>query len=112
MAIGVGSALGIDIPVSQYFILFPVCMMMASIPALPGGWGVRELGFAFFFGAVGVPGTLAVTLSIIIGLIQLAWSLLGGLLFLARPDRVTKQDLETFSGEVEAAVDERPAAGT
>lgn len=108
IAVGIGSALGIEIPVSRYFILFPVCMMLASIPALPGGWGVREGAFLIFFTAVGVPGTQAVALSIIFGLTQLFWSLLGGVLFLLRPDRVSAKDLKTFSDEVEAEVEESP----
>ncbi len=100
LAVGMARALGMALPIYQFFILVPVCSMMASIPALPGGWGVREGAFAFFFGLVGVPGTQSVTLSILIGLSQLFWSLLGGYYFLARPDRVTKQDLKTFAAEI------------
>ncbi|MHC4860973.1 MAG: lysylphosphatidylglycerol synthase transmembrane domain-containing protein, partial [Planctomycetota bacterium] len=110
IAVGIGTALGIEIPISRYFILFPVCMMLASIPALPGGWGVRELAFIAFFRPLGVPTTLAVALSIAFGLTQLFWSLLGGVLFLLRADRVSAKDLRTFSDEVEAEVEESPQA--
>jgi uncharacterized membrane protein YbhN (UPF0104 family) len=110
MAVGIGRALGIGIPTSQFFILVPVCMMIASIPVLPGGWGIREAGFGAFFGAVGVPLTEAVALSVIIGLIQLAWSLLGGVFFLTRPDRVTAKELATFSDQVGAEVEAAPDA--
>lgn len=101
MAIGLGRALGMTLPAMDFFILVPVCMMMASIPLLPGGWGVREAAFAAFFGMAGVPVTQSVALSIIIGLTQLAWSLLGGVFFLARPDRASSRDLADFSQEME-----------
>ncbi len=104
MAVGMGRALGLDVPAAEYFILVPVCMMLASIPLLPGGWGLRESAFIAFFGAVGVPATLAFALSVLIGLTQLAWSLLGGVFFLARPDRVTAREAESFTREVEERV--------
>ena len=110
MAIIMGRALGIEIPATQFFILVPVCMMMASIPLLPGGWGLREGAFATFFGLVGVPVTEAVALSILIGLTQLLWSLLGGVFFLLRPDRATSRDLADFSHEVEEQVEGGPEA--
>jgi len=104
MAIGIGRSLGIDIPAVQFFILVPVCMMVASIPLLPGGWGLREGAFAVFFGGVGVAVTRATALSVLIGLSQLAWSLLGGIFFLMSPNRASQEDLKTFSEEVEADV--------
>lgn len=110
MAILMGRALGIEIPATQFFILVPVCMMMASIPLLPGGWGLREGAFATFFGLVGVPVTEAVALSILIGLTQLLWSLLGGVFFMLRPDRATSRDLADFSHEVEEQVEGGPEA--
>lgn len=108
MSIGLGRAIGIDaatVPTTEFFILVPVCMMMASIPALPGGWGVREAAFVFFFGQVGVLATKAFALSVMIGLAQLGWSLLGGVFFLTQPNRVTKEEVETVAHDVEAAVE-------
>jgi uncharacterized protein (TIRG00374 family) len=104
-AVGMGYALGGDLrqlPILEYFILVPVCSMLASIPALPGGWGVREGAFAFFFGMVGVPGTQSVALSILIGISQLLWSLLGGWFFLTRPDRASARDLRSFAATSKA----------
>ncbi|MCU0726936.1 MAG: flippase-like domain-containing protein [Planctomycetes bacterium] len=104
-AVGMGYALGGDLrrlPILEYFILVPVCSMLASIPALPGGWGVREGAFAFFFGMVGIPGTQSVALSILIGISQLLWSMLGGWFFLTRPDRASARDLRSFAAASEA----------
>ena len=108
MAIGLGRAIGItaaDVPAQTFFILVPVCMMVASIPLAPGGWGVREGAFIAFFGPHGVPLTTAVALSILLGLTTLFWSLLGGVFFFTRPDRISKSDMEEFSHEVEDRVE-------
>jgi uncharacterized protein (TIRG00374 family) len=104
LAVGMGQALGIEAAARHYFILVPVCMMMASIPALPGGWGVRELAFAGFFSLVGVPGSKAVALSVLLGLSQLGWSLLGGVFFLLRPDRASRKEVRRFADEMESEV--------
>jgi uncharacterized protein (TIRG00374 family) len=106
MAVGIGHAIGIRIPIYQYFMLYPVCLMMASIPLLPGGWGVREASFQAFFGMVGVAATQAVALSILVGLSLLGWSLLGGVLFLLRPDRVSREQLSSFHDAVEREIDD------
>jgi uncharacterized membrane protein YbhN (UPF0104 family) len=79
--------------------------MMASIPLLPGGWGVREASFQAFFGMVGVAATQAVALSILVGLSLLGLSLIGGLLFLLSPDRVSRRELAGFHEEVEREID-------
>ena len=97
----VGRSLGIDVPASEFFVLVPVSLMVASIPLLPGGWGAREGAFVFFFGGVGVAATQAFALSVLFGLAQLGWSLLGGWFFFSRPDRVTSTEIERFSREQE-----------
>jgi uncharacterized protein (TIRG00374 family) len=104
LAVGMGHALGIQAAVHHYLILVPVCMMMASIPALPGGWGVREIAFAGFFSLIGVPGAKAVALSVLLGLSQLGWSLLGGVFFLLRPDRASRAEVRQFADAVETEV--------
>lgn len=104
MAVGIGRALKIDLPVSNFAILVPVCMMVASVPLLPGGWGLREGAFAYFFGGKGVGFAFATALSVMIGLTQLFWSLLGGVMFIFSSDRVSRRELQEFSDEVEAEV--------
>jgi uncharacterized protein (TIRG00374 family) len=112
MTVGIGRALRIEIPVSTFAILVPVCMMVASVPLLPGGWGLREGAFAYFFGAKGVAVgfAYATALSVTMGLTQLGWSLLGGIFFIFSRDRVSRKELQNFSDEVDARV-EKQAAG-
>jgi uncharacterized membrane protein YbhN (UPF0104 family) len=102
MSIGMGRAIGIELPAIQYFMLVPVGLMIASIPLLPGGWGTREWGFRGIFAKAGVAATQSVALSVIIGLTQLVWSLLGGILFLMSPDRLSRKEVASFAEKMDA----------
>jgi uncharacterized protein (TIRG00374 family) len=102
MVVLIGRALGIDNPVSHFFAIAPLCFIVASVPLVPGGWGMREGAFAFFFATVGVAPELSVPTSVLLGLAQLAWFLLGGPVFIARPDRASTSDIQAFSAEMEA----------
>jgi uncharacterized protein (TIRG00374 family) len=66
-----------------YMIVLPVAFIVSALPVLPGGWGVREAAFAYCFHFVGVERNPAIALSVVNGMTQLAWSLLGGIFFLA-----------------------------
>jgi uncharacterized protein (TIRG00374 family) len=95
MNIGFAWSLGIDeVPVSAYFVLIPVIMMISSIPLLPGGWGIGEFAYATFLGFVDVPFTQAIALSVVFRISNLLWSLLGGLFFITDRDRATQEQLE------------------
>jgi glycosyltransferase 2 family protein len=81
-AMNVTTRAGEAVPIADYLVILPVGFMLAAIPALPGGWGVREGAFALFFHQVGVGRNEAVALSVLAGLMMMAWSLLGGVYFL------------------------------
>lgn len=69
----------------DYMVVLPVAFIVSAIPAMPGGWGTRELAFAVCLHFVGVDRGPAVALSVMAGLVQLAWSIPGGVyFFLAR----------------------------
>jgi uncharacterized protein (TIRG00374 family) len=65
-----------------YARVLPVAFIVSALPVLPGGWGVREAAFAYCFGLVGVGRNAAVALSVLNGVTQLFWGLLGGVYFL------------------------------
>ena len=102
MVILIGKGLGIHNEWSHYFVLAPICFMLASIPLVPGGWGMREGAFAYFFATVGVAEEASVSISVLHGLAQTAWYLIGGLVFVARPDRASDREIEAFSVEMQA----------
>jgi uncharacterized membrane protein YbhN (UPF0104 family) len=63
-------------------VVLPVAFIVSAIPAMPGGWGVREAAFAVCLHFVGVDRGPAIALSVLAGLVQLVWSLPGGVYFL------------------------------
>ena len=76
-------ALGIEgVTLGAAMALVPIANLLSAIPLLPGGWGVGELAFAYFFGLVGVPATEAVGLSVVFRLAVLGVNLPGGLLWI------------------------------
>jgi uncharacterized protein (TIRG00374 family) len=93
---------GGDVGAVDYMIVLPVAFIASSLPVLPGGWGLRETAFAVCFHFIGVDRNPAVALSVMNGMIQLFWSLLGGVYFL----------LGRAAGEFRSAPGEgEPAAG-
>ncbi len=81
-------ALGTEgVTLSRAILLVPLANLVSAIPLLPGGWGVGEAAFAYFFGLVGVPATEAVSLSVVYRLAVLASSLPGGVLWLGLKQR-------------------------
>lgn len=76
-------ALGLEgISLGTAMALVPLANLLSAIPLLPGGWGVGELAFAYFFGLVGVPPTEAVGLSVVFRLAVLGVNLPGGVLWI------------------------------
>jgi uncharacterized protein (TIRG00374 family) len=82
-ALHVTTASGEPLAWWSYMIVLPVAFIFSAVPMLPGGWGVREMAFAYCFHFVGVERNPAIALSVVNGMTQLAWSLLGGVYFLA-----------------------------
>lgn len=83
LGVGLDESAGITgSPLAAYVATVPVAMIVSSIPLLPGGWGVGEAAFAYFFRAVGVWNLdLSIALSVVQRTAALLWSLVGGVLF-------------------------------
>jgi glycosyltransferase 2 family protein len=84
LGIGLDSSAGlIGPPLAAYVATVPIVMIVSSVPLLPGGWGVGELAFAYFFRTVGVWNIdLSIALSVVQRTAALLWSLVGGVYFL------------------------------
>jgi uncharacterized protein (TIRG00374 family) len=79
--------LGIGIGFGPLLILFPPVMLVSLLPISFAGWGVREVAMATALGFVGVPDHQAVALSLAFGLLLLASTLPGGLLWFVTGNR-------------------------
>jgi glycosyltransferase 2 family protein len=79
-----GRGLGIPVSLVGCFVVGSAAALLAAVPVSVAGWGVREGTFVAGFGMMGVSGADALTLSVLFGLLGIAASLPGGLLWLAR----------------------------
>jgi uncharacterized membrane protein YbhN (UPF0104 family) len=67
----------------------PIIFIVSSIPVLPGGWGVGEAAFAYFFRSVGIWNLdLSIALSVVQRTATLLFSLVGGVFFMTHRKRV------------------------
>jgi uncharacterized protein (TIRG00374 family) len=78
----------IDATLVDCVALVPPVILVTTLPISIAGWGVRESAMVVAFGAVGVPEPSALALSILYGLIGIATSLPGGLLWLVNREEI------------------------
>lgn len=76
-----GISMGIDVPAALYFAAFPMVAIFTMLPVSLNGIGVREGGFIYFMGLYGVSETKAIGLSLAFFAIQVAASLIGGVVY-------------------------------
>jgi uncharacterized protein (TIRG00374 family) len=79
-----GKALHINIPFSFCIILYPLVGTFAAIPISFNGIGLREGGYLFLLGLVGVSSEQGIAFGLLVFLIVVVDSLVGGLLFLVK----------------------------
>lgn len=78
-----GQSLSLEVSLLEYFTLFPVITVVSAIPITPGALGVREGLFAELFAITGTGIAAAVSLSLMVYMGGVLWSLFGGLMFLS-----------------------------
>jgi glycosyltransferase 2 family protein len=78
----IGLALGLEIPVAYYCILGPMVSLLTLLPISVNGMGVRELGTVVFLAPLGIDEDTAKTLAFLWFAVNVAVSLLGGLVYL------------------------------
>ena len=76
-------------PPGALYLVVPVVICISALPISPSGLGVRENLFVHLLAvpAIGVPETGALSLSLLAYAMSLAWSVIGGLLYVTRKDR-------------------------
>jgi hypothetical protein len=83
--------LDLELPAGRVFLVVPVVICVAALPVTPSGLGLRENLFVVLLAhpSMGVPATQALSLSLLAFAGSLAWSLLGGLVYLTFRQRRT-----------------------
>lgn len=84
LGLGLDESAGLTPPaVLSYAMTLPPVLIVSAIPLLPGGWGVGEAAYGYFFALVGVADfTLPVALSVLGRGLLLVLSLIGGVIML------------------------------
>jgi hypothetical protein len=77
----VAAAIGVDIDIGALFALVPAALLVAMVPISLGGWGVRELTFVYFLGLAGVSPEAAFSVSVVYGLVRLAFGAAAGVVW-------------------------------
>jgi glycosyltransferase 2 family protein len=80
----VGKALQINLPFSFCLILYPLVGTFAALPLSLNGIGLREGGYLFLLGLIGVNAEKGVAFGLLLFLIVAVDSLIGGVLFLMK----------------------------
>ena len=76
-----GEALGIAVPLTAYFAIMPVILLVMQIPITINGLGTTQVAFVTLFGASGVGAAAATALSILFLVLGVIGSLPGGVLY-------------------------------
>jgi uncharacterized protein (TIRG00374 family) len=95
-------ALGLEeVGLAAALAIVPVVSLLSAVPLLPGGWGVGEMAFAFFFAPLGVAPSEAVGWSVVYRLSILATGLPGGVLWLLARGHPGRAEMAAAVGEAE-----------
>ena len=87
---GLGVSLGMPIRLLDCIALMPIVILITMVPISIAGWGVREGAMVAAFGYVGLSTVNALSLSLLFGIINLAISLPGGIIWLLQRDRAAQ----------------------
>ena len=87
---GLGVSLGMPIRLLDCVALMPIIILITMVPISIAGWGVREGAMVAAFGYVGLSPVNALSLSLLFGIINLAISLPGGIIWLLQRDRAAQ----------------------
>jgi uncharacterized membrane protein YbhN (UPF0104 family) len=76
-----GISLGIPTPVSAYFVVIPLILLIMLLPITVNGIGTSQAAFIWCFGAMGVGRPEAFALSVLFVALGVVGNLPGGLLY-------------------------------
>ena len=101
-------ALEVEVTLLDCVVLIPPVLLVMSVPISIGGWGVREGAMVWMFALVGVEQDAALALSLFFGVVALAISMPGGIVWMmmrgdARGGTLAEADLASFRNDHENA---------
>lgn len=91
----IGIALGARASMAQYAVFVPITSLVLLIPISFAGLGVREEAYRQLFGQIGVPGEVAIAISLLVYVFGNVFTgLIGGAIYLWRSVRSVAQVVE------------------
>jgi uncharacterized membrane protein YbhN (UPF0104 family) len=72
-------AVSLEFNIYQMIAMLPMITIIASLPVGLGGWGIREGAFVFGLGLIGIPAESAFLISVQIGLLGIASTLVSAI---------------------------------
>lgn len=76
-----GGGLDLHIPFTALLVIVPIIFCISALPITPNGLGVREQLFVRMLAVIAIPGTAALSLSLLASAEGLFWSLVGGVVY-------------------------------
>ena len=76
--VGIGRAIGIDVPLGVWFVVWPLAKVAGLLPISLGGLAVRDAAFAALLVPLGVPIALGILTSLVWQSVLIAGGLLAG----------------------------------
>lgn len=83
-------SLGVYVEIIYLFLLWPIIFIIKSFPLAIGGWGARELAMVYFLGIIGIANQDALLASVLVGLVMIASSSIGFLIWILAPPELDK----------------------
>ncbi len=81
----IGHALGLRLPILDYFIFIPIVLLVQTLPLTIGGLGLRESAYLAVFRFYGVPPETSVSFSLVADVaVGLVVGLVGGIVYITR----------------------------
>ena len=84
----IGQGVGLGFPLQVYLVLVPPVILLTILPISLAGWGVREGAMVGFFLLVGADKSKILTFSILYGLVALAASLPGLIVYITQKNKL------------------------
>lgn len=100
MHVVMGKALDLEIPFSFCLILYPLVGTFAAIPVSFNGIGLRESGYMFLLGVIGISSEQGIAFGLLIFVIVALDSLLGGVLFLIKRNENSSASVAAAGGQI------------
>jgi uncharacterized protein (TIRG00374 family) len=96
--LSLAEGLNLGVPPLALFVIVPIIICIAALPVTPSGLGLRENLYVLMLAAPGlaVPHTAALSLSLLAFGGSLAWSVVGGIVYVGfkQKHHLTEQELE------------------